>query len=152
MVGRSQARGKYLPERFQELLRELLKQSGETYKQASLAAGLDQAAVSRFMRGTRPSRSACIALADHFGVNPNELLQAAGYEPLRFFDPSASASDWQTPEAAEIAELIEAIPDPVIRKRVARAVKVLLRGYLGTTDRKSRGKEPATAVSPDSLT
>lgn len=47
---------------------------------------------------------------------------------------NADAPEWRTPEAAKIAELIEAIPDPVVRKRVVRAVKALLRGYLGSPD------------------
>ncbi len=141
-------RQKYDPRPVQELLRKLLERAGESYRQASLAAGLPDNAISKYMRGVRPRRDACIALADHFGVDPNELLQAAGYEPLRFFDPAKGAPEWQSPEAAEIAKMIDAIQDPVARKRVARAVKVLLRGYLGAPDSRSEeAKGPATEAA-----
>ena len=72
---------------YQELLFRLLEESGESYRAASMAAGLSSATISNHMRrAVRPMRNACIALADHFGINPNVMLEAAGYAPPRFFD------------------------------------------------------------------
>jgi transcriptional regulator with XRE-family HTH domain len=79
----------YDPVRFQNLLRRLLDKSGESYREAGLASGLSEATISNYMRETnpaRPMRDICIALADHFGVNPNQLLEAAGYKRLDIFD------------------------------------------------------------------
>jgi hypothetical protein len=74
---------------FQEQLQQLLDETGESYSAAAHGSGLHQTTISNYMRDTspsRPMRDACIALADHFGINPNKMLEAAGYEPLHFFD------------------------------------------------------------------
>lgn len=50
---------------------------------------MDRGALWRFIKNeTRPHRDACILLAQRFGVNPNEMLQAAGYDPIPLFDLS----------------------------------------------------------------
>jgi len=68
-----------------QYLQRLLEETGESYRRASLKAGLHQGSVSNYMGGVRPSRDACLALADHFGVDPNDMLQVAGYEPMQIF-------------------------------------------------------------------
>jgi len=86
-MSRGSRRTGYDPSEFIPYLKRLLAERNESYRQASLGAGLDRSAVWRFMeQGTRPHRDACILLAQHFGVNPNEMLQAAGYEPIPLFD------------------------------------------------------------------
>lgn len=78
---RASRRTGYEPERFIPYVKRLLEERNETAREASLRAGLDRSALWRFIRkGTRPHRDACILLAQHFGVNPNEMLQAAGYD------------------------------------------------------------------------
>jgi len=75
-------------------------------------------------------RDACIALADHFGINPNKLLEAAGYEPLHFFDRREIDLTKVSPEGKEILEKLEQITDPKIRKRLFEVIDVMLDGYL----------------------
>jgi len=115
---------------FQELLRKLLEESGESYRKASRAAGLHHTAISKYMSGVRPGRDACIALADHFGINPNKLLEAAGYEPLHFFDRREIDLTKLSPEGKEILEKLEQVTDPKIRKRLFEVIDVMLDGYL----------------------
>jgi len=102
------AQQQYGPEPFRRLLLELLGRTGETYRRASRAAGLRGNAISRFMEGARPSKHDCVALADHFGVNPNDLLQAAGIE------------------------------DPKRRERVLRAMEAIVDTYLNKIEKKKK--------------
>ena len=129
------------------LLRMLLDKSGESYRQASRAAGLPHNAISKYLRGTRPSRDACIALADHFGVNPNEMLQAAGYEPLHFFDRTLVDPDQMSEDVRALAAQIQEIQDPEIRRRLIEAMQVLVETYLqastGTRQESTKGMTPA---------
>ncbi len=113
----------YDAERFRELLTPLLEESGESYRQASMSAGLDETAISRYLRGSQPMRDACIALADHFGVNPNKILEAAGYEPLRFFDRRIVDPAALPPDVNRLIDKVMAFEDDVIRERI---VKMLL--------------------------
>jgi len=65
------------------LLEHLRAERNESYREASLNAGLDLEAVRRYcVQRQRPQMQALIVLADHFGVNPNDLLEVAGYRPL----------------------------------------------------------------------
>jgi lambda repressor-like predicted transcriptional regulator len=121
---------KYDPEPLRQLLVELLKKTGESHRKASLAAGLPSNAISKYLKGTRPSRHACVALADHFGVNPNEILQAAGYEPLHFFDRSLIQPGELSPEVKALAAQLQQIKDPTTRRRVIEAMKTLISPYL----------------------
>ena len=132
----------YDPKPFQDLLRALLRQTGESYRQASLAAGLPHNAISKYLRGVRPRRDACVALADHFRVNPNELLKAAGYEPLHLFDRSLIEPGELSPEVKELATRVQRIRDPVVRRRLIEAMKVLVDAYLDAP-----GSEPATETT-----
>jgi transcriptional regulator with XRE-family HTH domain len=83
----------YDPIRLGQVLDELRQGRNESYREASLNAGLDHGALRRYIcDGRRPQRQALIALADHFGVNPNELLPLAGYPPMKH-------AQQQTPDA-----------------------------------------------------
>jgi hypothetical protein len=124
------AQQQYDPEPFRRLLLELLGRTGETYRRASLAAGLCGNAISRFMEGARPSKHDCVALADHFGVNPNDLLQAARYEPYTFFDPSLIPEGEMCREVRELYEQLQRIKDPKHRERVLRTMKALVNPYI----------------------
>lgn len=131
------AKQRYDPEPFRELLRMLLSKSGESYRQASLAAGLPHNAIFKYLRGVRPGRDACVALADHFGVNPNELLRAAGYEPIHFFERSAAQPGELSPEVQELAERLQQIKDPVARRRLMEAMETLINAYLQAAEPKA---------------
>ena len=64
----------YDPAPMQKRIEELLKQHNESFREASLSSGLDHQAIRRIRAGYRPQIPVCILLADHFGINPNELL------------------------------------------------------------------------------
>jgi len=123
----------YDPVAFQELLRRMLEKTGESYSAAARASGLHQTTISNYLRETspsRPMRDACIALADHFGINPNEMLEAAGYEPLHFFDRTLIDPDQMSSEVKELAAKIQQIEDRDVRRRLIRAMSDLLEAYL----------------------
>jgi hypothetical protein len=108
------------------LLEELCQAHNESYRQASLAAGLDHGAVHRFVKGNRrPHRESCIALAHHFGLNPNELLAAAGHEPLPWFDPSLVNPGDYPFEVKQVAETLIRIASPRLRREVCEALQAL---------------------------
>ena len=59
-------------------IHRLLEERNESYREAALASSSDHQALHRYLTGyRRPHMHACILLADHFGVNPNEFLQLA---------------------------------------------------------------------------
>lgn len=120
----------YNRELFETRLKELLEQHNESYREASLRSGLDNQAVGRYMtRHMRPNRESCIALADHFGINPNELLLLANWPPLKFFDVETASAESLPTEAVDVALAIAKIHDPGTRKAVAQAVMTLLKKY-----------------------
>ena len=121
---------KYNPEPMVKRLRELLEKHNESYREASLRAGLDHQAVRRVLEGQRPSMHITILLADHFGVNPNEFLELAGWPTLKVFDVSSVDTDNLPPEATEVALAIAKIPDPGTRSVVTDAILTLLNKYL----------------------
>jgi len=51
-------------------------------RQASLQAGLDHGAVSRFVKGTVPSPESCERLADFFNVPHMHVMELAGHVHL----------------------------------------------------------------------
>jgi transcriptional regulator with XRE-family HTH domain len=112
---------------FQELLKELLEEAGESQSKAARITGLHQTSISGYLRGTRPMRDACIALADHFGINPNVMLEAAGYASLHFFDRTLVDPRGLSPEAVDLARLVDQIEDRAARRRAIQAVRDLLR-------------------------
>ena len=120
---------KYNPEPMVERLRELLEKHNESYREASLRAGLDHQAVRRVLEGQRPSMHIAILLADHFGVNPNEFLELAGWPTLKVFDVRSVDSESLPPEAVEVATALAKIKNPGTRKDVAQAFLTLVQKY-----------------------
>src|SRR5512136_2790393 len=77
---------KYDPAPLKERIDELLKQHKESFREAALSSGLDHQAIRRIRAGYRPNMPVCILLADHWEINPNELLMLAGWPALKAFD------------------------------------------------------------------
>jgi hypothetical protein len=90
---------------------------------------LDHQAVRRVFEGFRPSMPTCILLANHFEINPNELLDLAGQPTLKAFEIQTASAEHLPPEAVEVALRISKIKDPGTRKQVAEAIQVLLQKY-----------------------
>ena len=110
-----------------EYLDRLRQEHNESYREASLAAGLDHGALLRYVKKqSRPTRESCITLADHFGVNPNEILTHAGYDPLHFFDRSLLDPAALAPEVEELATFLNCLSPPTRRREVCHAVRELL--------------------------
>ena len=120
---------KYNAEPMVERLRELLEKHNESYREASLRAALDHQAVRRVLEGQRPSMHIAILLADHFGVNPNEFLELAGWPTLKVFDMRSVDSESLPPEAVEVATALAKIKNPGTRKDVAQAFLTLVQKY-----------------------
>ena len=108
---------------------ELLKQHKESFREAALSSGLDHQAIRRIRAGYRPNMPVCILLADHWGINPNELLMLAGWPTLKAFDIHTESAEHLPPEAVQVAKEIARIPNPGTRKTVAEAILVLVRKY-----------------------
>jgi hypothetical protein len=119
----------YNPEPLIKRLDELLKQNKDSFREAALDSGLDHQAVRRIRAGNRPQMHVCILLADHFGINPNEMLQLAGWPTLKAFDIHMESAENLPPEAVDVAKEIARIPSPSIRKQVAQAILTLVRNY-----------------------
>ncbi len=123
----------YNPAPLAEFLAVLLTERNESYRQASLEAGLDHQAVRRYaVNGQRPSRTSVLALADHFGINPNRMLELAEYPPMEIFTQVAVDPASLPVEIRPLVEDLQHIPDPILRHRLVSALRVLLAGYLTT--------------------
>lgn len=115
---------------FSEYLRELIERSGKSMRRVSMEAGLSHGAVGSFIRHfRRPHRDSCLLLADVLGVDPNEMLRRAGYEPMpvverSLIDPAEFPSDVKA-LAAKLATLT-----PVRRREIIDAVELLIRPEL----------------------
>ena len=105
---------------------ELLSATKDSYREASLKAGLDHQAVRRIIDGQRPAMHICIMLADYFKINPNELLLLADWPPLRAFEVHEPRSEHLPPEALDVALDIAKIPEAELRKQVSEAIRTLL--------------------------
>ncbi len=117
----------YDPQPFITRLNELLKKQKESYREAALSSGLDHQAVRRILAGQQPSMTNCILLADHFGVNPNEFLQLAGWPILKAFDMEPLDQKSLPPEAVEVAMALAKINNPGTRKEFASAFLNLIK-------------------------
>lgn len=127
----------YDPKPLATLLERWLEERDLSQRQASLEAGLDRGALSRFIgEGRRPSRHSLIMLADYFGVNPNRLLELVGYESLEIFE---TAREGIPPEVAGLVERLQAIADPVQRSKVIAALEVILDGWAAAGANESDG-------------
>lgn len=65
--------------RLREWLLDMLREKDVSDRSASLSAKLDHAAISRYLKGTRPSPVSCKKLADYFGVPAEQVMYLAGY-------------------------------------------------------------------------
>jgi transcriptional regulator with XRE-family HTH domain len=119
----------YDPEPFIQRLKGLLEKHNESYREAGLNAGLDHQAIRRILAGLRPSMVNCILLADHFGANPNEFLELAGWPTLKTFDVQAINSERLPSEAVEVAVALAKIPNPGTRKEIVSAILILVKKY-----------------------
>jgi hypothetical protein len=119
----------YDPAPLKQRIDELLKQHKESFREAALSSGLDHQAIRRIRAGYRPHMSVCILLADHWGINPNELLMLAGGPTLKAFDIHTESAEHLPPEAVQVAKEIARIPNPGTRKSVAEAILTLVRKY-----------------------
>jgi transcriptional regulator with XRE-family HTH domain len=110
-----------------DYLDQLRQAHNESFREASLAAGLDHGAMLRYVKKrSRPTRESCITLADHFGVNPNEILTRAGYDPLQIFDRSLVDPGALAPEVEELAAYLNSLSPPARRREVCQAVRELV--------------------------
>lgn len=114
---------------FIERLNELMEKHNESYREAGMNAGLDHQAIRRILSGQRPAMVNCILLADHYGVNPNEFLELAGWPTLKAFDIRGLETDRLPPESVDVALALSRVPDPGVRKQLANAVITLLQKY-----------------------
>jgi DNA-binding XRE family transcriptional regulator len=119
----------YDPQPLIDRILELVDERNESYRQASLASNLDHQAINRIRKGHRPSIMTCILLADHFEINPNELITLANWPKLKAFDIHTKSAEGLPPEAVDVAMDIAKIPNPGTRKEVAKAIRTLLTKY-----------------------
>jgi hypothetical protein len=119
----------YDPAPLKQRIDKLLKQHKESFREAALSSGLDHQAIRRIRAGYRPNMPVCILLADHWGINPNELLMLAGWPTLKAFDINTESAEHLPPEAVQVAKEIARIPNPGTRKTVAEAILTLVRKY-----------------------
>lgn len=63
----------------QQWLLQELRARNQSFREFSLAAGLDHGAVSRYLAGTRPTRESCEKLAAYTGVPVEQVLVMAGH-------------------------------------------------------------------------
>ncbi len=98
-----------------------------SYREAALRSGLDHYAVNRIFKGTRPGMPACILLADHFEVNPNEIFELAGWPRLKAFDLHIEGAKNLPPESVQVALDLAKIEDDEQRKQVAVVISELLK-------------------------
>ncbi len=114
------------PEPLMARLRELMTSFNESYRESSTRSGLDEQAVRRILAGQRPNITSCVLLANHFGVDPNEIITLAGWPEIEVFKVKTASADGLPPEAVEVAMDIAKIPDAGLRRQVADAIKLLL--------------------------
>lgn len=129
-AGRRRAKAKkFNPKPFVARIDQLMDESNISMRYSAMQAGLDHQAIRRIKDGDRPDMTYCILLADYFDINPNELLQLADWPTLKAFDIKRASAENLPPEAVDVALDIAKIPDPGTRKKVAKAVRVLLKKH-----------------------
>ncbi len=124
-------KGKFDSKPFIARLEQLMSEKNLSMRQVGIESGLDHQVIRRLKEShvKRPNMTYCILLADYFDINPNELLQLAGWPTLKAFDIRRASADNLPIEAVDVALDIAKIPDPRTRKQVAEAVRVLLKKY-----------------------
>ncbi len=83
-------------------------------------------------------RDACIALADHFGINPNKMLEAAGYEPLHFFDRRLMDPNAIPPDIEQLVGEIMEIENESMCREMVEALRQTLQ--LHNEDKQGSGE------------
>ena len=119
----------YNPEPFVKRLGQLVEDHNESLREAATRSGLDYQSVRRYLGGRRPHIMACVLLANHYKVNPNELLTLAGWPALEVFEIDTESAEKLPPEAVDVARDVARIADPGLRQEVAQAIRTLLRKY-----------------------
>lgn len=130
MVLRRGRRRPYNKKPLLDRIHELLAERNENYREASLRAHLDNAAIQRIISGQRPSMTTCAYLADHFGVNPNEFLELAFWPRLSLFEVAKNMPEKLPDDVLEVAKRLTQINNPGTRKKVTEAIMTLLNQYL----------------------
>ena len=121
----------YDPQPLTKFLEALRQERNESYREVSLRSGLDHQALRRYVRnGQRPSRTSAMALADHLGVNPNEILVLAGYPPMQIFEQAQVDPHSMPSDIRPLVEDLQRIPNPMLRRKLVEALRLLLAGYL----------------------
>ncbi len=96
-----------------------------------MRSGLDHQALRRYVVvSQRPSRPSLLAMADHFGVNPNDLLVLAGFPPMKIFERAVVDPQSIPSEIRPLLKDLQRIADPVLRRRLVEAMRLLIAGYL----------------------
>ncbi len=128
----------YDPQRLADVLCRLMAERNESMREASLRAGVDRGTLGRILReGKRPSVQTVILLANHFGLHPNDLLVMAGYPPLEIFRRATEDPASILDELRDLSQELQAIRDPLQRKRVVEAVRTLLHTIVSAPPDKS---------------
>ncbi len=70
--------------------------------------------------------TSCILLANYFDVNPNELLELAGWPRLKSFDLLGASAENLPPEAVDVALSLSRISSPGKRRKLARAFEAII--------------------------
>ena len=121
----------YNHQRFAQYLEKLVKSRGTTYRDASLRADMDHSAITRFRGGQLPRRDSCIMLAHALDSDPNEMLKAAGYEPLPMLDRSLVDPNDFPNDIKEFAAGLKKIP-PERRRELFIAFRTMARADFET--------------------
>jgi lambda repressor-like predicted transcriptional regulator len=112
---------------FSAYLERLLDEHNESMRAASLDAGLSHSSLNRFISShQRPTRESCIAIADHFRVNPNEVLTRAGYDAMHFFDRSLIDPEALPPDVAVLARYLSRIQPLARRRQLCQAIREVI--------------------------
>lgn len=98
-------------------LSEECKRRNLSWREASLGAGLDHGAISRFIGGGVPNTESCKKLSSYFKVSEDTILSLAGHRNI--------GDQELDPEIAAIAKRIGEVP-PDRRNRVMRTVLSIL--------------------------
>ena len=115
-------------------LKDLMANQNESMREASMRSGLDHGAIRRYVYyKQRPTIGSTLLMADHFGVNPNDLLELAGYTPMKMFEREALEPDKVTPEVLALVRDLGRIGDIVLRRRLVEAMRLLIEGYVTKT-------------------
>lgn len=102
----------------EEALRDFLIRECErrnlSWARASIQAGLDRTAISRFVNGTQPTTASALKLAAFFEVPELEMMAMAGH--LEHHDPLETSDELDR----EILAIFRMLPDSLKRVAIAQ--------------------------------